>query len=138
MTATAQLITGQREDVVIVPNRALARATGGAGQQGAAGGAGQARGQRQPGAPQAAAADDAAPPQGQPSQVRVLTADGSVETRAIRIGLANDQSTEVISGLEEGEQVVLPTTTARASVPGAGNLGSPGGFGAAPAGAPRF
>jgi hypothetical protein len=76
--------------------------------------------------------------QGQPAQVRVLQADGSVETRAIRIGLANDQSTEVLSGLEEGEQVVLPTTTARASVPGAGNLGATGGFGAAPAGPPRF
>jgi macrolide-specific efflux system membrane fusion protein len=67
--------------------------------------------------------------------VRVLQADGSIETRQIRIGLANDQNTEVMSGLEEGEQVVLPTTTARAAVPGARNA-----TGAAPAlgAAPRF
>jgi RND family efflux transporter MFP subunit len=138
MTATAQLVTGQREDVLIVPNRALTRATGasGAAQQGA-GATGQARAQRQTSARgEDGAASVQAP--GQPSQVRVLAADGSSEIRAIRIGLANDQSTEVISGLDEGEQVVLPTTTARASVPGAGNLGTTGGFGAAPAGAPRF
>jgi HlyD family secretion protein len=72
--------------------------------------------------------------QGNNRTVRVVTPDG-VETRTVQIGLANDQSTEIISGLNEGETVVIPTTTARASVPGGTNLTGSGGAGfGAPAG----
>jgi HlyD family secretion protein len=146
MTATAQVVTNERDDVLMIPNRALARiqptgggtggqpgATGGAppggapgGAQGGAGGAQARQGgaQRGGGAGAAASGADqgARANAGRPAQVRVQTANG-VETRTIQVGLANDQNTEVISGLEEGEEVVLPTTAARASVPGAGPAG---------------
>src|SRR5439155_21842921 len=83
MTATAQLVTDQRTDVLTVPNRAISR-------------------------------------QGSSRVVQVVTPDGTA-SRPVETGLANDQNTEVVSGLSEGETVVIPTTTARASVPGAGN-----------------
>jgi HlyD family secretion protein len=123
MTATAQIVSDQRADVLLVPNRALIRATG------------NARGQV--GSPETTA-ETATEQPGRPSQVRVLAESGEVVTRQIRVGLANDQSTEVISGLEEGDQVVLPTTTARAAVPGAGGTGSTPGFGGVPGSSPRF
>ena len=37
-------------------------------------------------------------------QVKVVTPDG-VEARTVRVGLSNDQNTEVTSGLQEGDQV---------------------------------
>jgi len=141
MTATAQITTAERDDVLMIPNRALARvgqASGGQGQapgaaqgqapgsaqgqQRAAGGQGQGRFGGAGG--QAAGGVEGAPVQnaGRPAQVRVVTPNG-VDTRTIQVGLANDQNTEVISGLEEGDEVVLPTTAARAAVPGAGNTG---------------
>jgi hypothetical protein len=67
--------------------------------------------------------------QGNSRTVRVVTPDG-VESRTVEIGLANDQSTEIISGLNEGETVVVPATTARASVPGAANVTGGAGLGA--------
>lgn len=41
--------------------------------------------------------------------VRVLTAAGEPETRAVRVGLAGDGLTEVARGLEEGERVITGT-----------------------------
>jgi len=159
MTATAQLIIDQRDDVLLVPNRALTRPTGpgsaggnqgaarnqgGAGNppgtfnqettgnQGAAGGQGAATGGQNRGQAQG---QGRAQSQGQGTEgaqvaaqvrarnVQVQTASGT-ETRTVQVGLANDQNTEVTSGLEEGDVVILPVTQSRASVPGAG---SPGG-----------
>jgi len=39
--------------------------------------------------------------------VFVLLADGTVEQRAVKIGLLNDESEEIIEGLAVGEKVVL-------------------------------
>ena len=50
--------------------------------------------------------------QGGPSYVRVVSADGTTEERAIQIGISNWQFTEVTEGLSEGEQVVVPQGTA--------------------------
>jgi macrolide-specific efflux system membrane fusion protein len=45
--------------------------------------------------------------------VEVLNADGSVELRAIKIGIKSEISAEVTSGLREGEQVVIGGKTAQ-------------------------
>ena len=67
--------------------------------------------------------------------VDVLMSDGSTDHRKVEVGLANDQVTEITSGVEEGEQVVIPQTTARAGVPGAQN--AQGGLGGALGGGNR-
>ncbi|MFU8796823.1 MAG: efflux RND transporter periplasmic adaptor subunit, partial [Dehalococcoidia bacterium] len=79
MSATADIIVERRDNVLLVPNRAI-------------------RGTR----------DEPA--------VRVYI-DGQVEDRQVVLGLSDGIHTEVVSGLEEGEQVVLP-----AHVRGADNL----------------
>lgn len=43
--------------------------------------------------------------------VEIVTADGTVEQRQITTGASNGSSTEIISGLKEGEEVVLPAST---------------------------
>jgi RND family efflux transporter MFP subunit len=45
--------------------------------------------------------------------VRVLTADGQVETRAVDVGLMTSSLTEIRSGLNAGDEVVTGTVTAR-------------------------
>ena len=40
-----------------------------------------------------------------------VTKDGVIESRSITTGLSNGTNTEVVSGLSEGEQVVIPQTT---------------------------
>lgn len=53
---------------------------------------------------------------GMQTYVQVITADGTIEERAITTGISDWQYTEVIDGLSKGEQVVIPqgtsTTTA--------------------------
>jgi len=39
--------------------------------------------------------------------VRVLRADGSTETRNVRIGINNNVRVEVLAGLKDGERVVI-------------------------------
>ncbi|HEX2034664.1 MAG TPA: efflux RND transporter periplasmic adaptor subunit [Chloroflexota bacterium] len=46
---------------------------------------------------------------GQMRTVDVLGQDGQVSTRQVQVGLVGDQMTEITSGLQPGEQVVLPT-----------------------------
>ena len=100
MTATAQMVTQSKDNVVSVPNRALAHA----GPDAHRGGAG---GRRQTG------------------------------TRQVQTGLANDQMTEILGGLQPGDRVVIPATTtaaANARVPGLG-AAVPAGARRRPAGA---
>lgn len=47
--------------------------------------------------------------------VRVVQADGSVQIRQVRIGLNNNVQAQVLSGLREGEQVVVGEASATAS-----------------------
>ncbi|MBI4321821.1 MAG: hypothetical protein HY675_25285 [Chloroflexi bacterium] len=49
---------------------------------------------------------------------------GKIESRRVTIGLSNDQMTEIVEGLQDGEVVVIQTTTtAPARVP---VMGGPG------------
>ncbi|HEY3107478.1 MAG TPA: efflux RND transporter periplasmic adaptor subunit [Chloroflexota bacterium] len=74
LTANVGIVTQQKTDVLLVPNRALRRA-------------------------------------GRNQVVDVLTPDGKTETRQVTTGLGNDQVTEAVSGLAEGETVLIPSTT---------------------------
>ncbi|HEU5314838.1 MAG TPA: efflux RND transporter periplasmic adaptor subunit, partial [Chloroflexota bacterium] len=70
--------------------------------------------------------------QGRNRMVEVQVADGKTEQRQVQVGLANDQQTEILSGLQPGDRVVIPGTTTAAP-----NLrGGPGGAGAFGGGAP--
>jgi len=57
------------------------------------------------GPPPMAPAGNAAGP-GREATVRVVNADGTVETRTIRVGLTSRISAQVLSGLKEGEEVI--------------------------------
>ena len=79
--------------------------------------------------------------QGRAQVVQVLGADGKEETRTIRTGASDGTYSQVLDGLQEGEQVVLPsaattTTTSGTAAAGTGAGGGvPGGFGPPPGGA---
>jgi HlyD family secretion protein len=65
--------------------------------------------------------------QGRNRVVEVLEVDGKTASRPVQVGMANDQVSEILSGLQPGDKVVIPsTTTAQARVPGFGGPG-PGG-----------
>ncbi len=76
--------------------------------------------------------------QGRDQMVEVQTGQGT-EMRPVQVGLANDQQTEITSGVNEGETVIVPGTTtapvraggAGSGIPGTGG-GAPGGGGFAP------
>jgi HlyD family secretion protein len=89
MTATAAIVTARKEDVVLLPSRALRT-------------------------------------QGQGRTVEVLEADGqTTTTRQVQVGMASDQMTEIVGGLQPGDRVILPaTTTAGARVPGLAPAGA--------------
>ncbi|MGH2368003.1 MAG: efflux RND transporter periplasmic adaptor subunit, partial [Chloroflexota bacterium] len=57
--------------------------------------------------------------QGRTRTVEVLEPDGTTASRPVQTGMANDQVTEILGGLQPGDRVVIPTTTtAAARVPG--------------------
>ena len=137
MTAQVNIVLEQADDALLIPASAVQRAAP-RGPRAPAAGAGVAP--RTPdttapagapgepsdvaGGPAEAAgpASDAGTRQpGRPATVRVLTPDGTIETRKVRIGIDNNINVQVIRGLEAGEKVVI------------GNGGAP----AAPAQAPR-
>ncbi len=60
--------------------------------------------------------------------VEVLGADNRPKEKAVRIGIANDSLTEIISGLKEGDPVVTQTIDPNAKTP-AQTQGQRGGFG---------
>ena len=96
LTASATIVIDQKDDTLLVPNRAVRR-------------------------------------QGREQVVDVMGADGKPVTRTVRTGVQNDQMVEISEGLQEGDQVVIPSTTTRApnlSGPG-GAVVKPGGPGAA-------
>ncbi len=73
LTVTVSILVEERNDVLLVPNSAIAT-------------------------------------QGTENYVQVLK-DGVAESRAIKTGISDWQYTEVIDGLSEGEQVVIPVGT---------------------------
>ena len=62
--------------------------------------------------------------QGREQVVDVMGADGTPTARTVRTGVSNDQLTEVVGGLAEGERVVISGTTTRA--PNTGGAAVPG------------
>ena len=69
--------------------------------------------------------------------VKVVSPDGTLEERAIQTGISDWQYTEVISGLREGEKVVVTQGTAAATSGQQGRSFSPMPFMTPPGGAPR-
>ena len=60
--------------------------------------------------------------------VQVMSPDGTIEERAITTGISDWQYTEVIQGLSEGEQVVVPKGTATTTPSSSQQQQRPGGF----------
>ena len=75
--------------------------------------------------------------QGRAQVVQVLGADGKEETRTIRTGASDGTYSQVLEGLQEGDQVVMPSaaTTTTASGTAAATGGFPGGGFGPPGGA---
>lgn len=68
--------------------------------------------------------------------VQVLREGQAVDVTEVRFGIANEQVTEVLAGLEEGELVVLPTARAGATPAGGIRFGPPPGGGGGPGSGP--
>lgn len=65
--------------------------------------------------------------QGRTRTIEVMAGD-KTEVRTVQTGASNDQFTQIVSGLEEGELVVIPTTTIRSSfTPGRPGAPAPAG-----------
>jgi macrolide-specific efflux system membrane fusion protein len=62
--------------------------------------------------------------------VRVLKADGSVEERAVTVGIDNRVNAQILSGLKEGEEVIISGESTKKS--GSGKSRGPGGGGGIP------
>ena len=108
MTAQVFFITASARDVLTVPVGALTFARGPGAQAGAG----------------------PAPATGRPAMVEVMGADGIRQQREVMIGVTSRVSAEVISGLQEGEQVVAGIIQAGSPTQQAGQqFGPPGGFG---------
>lgn len=86
LTANVAIVVAQKENVVLVPNRAIKR-------------------------------------QGRNQVIDVLVGDRA-ESRLVKTGLVNEQLTEVVEGIAEGEMVVIPATTTQ--VPRVGPFGAGG------------
>jgi membrane fusion protein, macrolide-specific efflux system len=128
MTAQVFFVRAAARDVVTVPVAALqftggagvARAGGGAGRgagnqgaraarNGAAGGNGGARGSNGP-----VALDTEAGLRPRPATVTVMKERGTRETRNVSVGVTDRVTAEIISGLAEGENVIVGSQTASA------------------------
>jgi macrolide-specific efflux system membrane fusion protein len=95
MTAQTSFVTAQARDVITVPIAALAEVPAAA----------KAPADAAP-APRAAAAGAAAVPVPARHTVRVLQADGSVQSRAVEVAVKSRHRAEVRSGLAVGEQLI--------------------------------
>lgn len=89
MTATVAIITAQKADVMLVPNRAV-----------------QTQAQH---------------------KVVTIQAQGQTTTVPVQLGLVGDSRTEVVSGVKEGDVIMIPsTTTATRTTQPSGGFGIPG------------
>jgi Multidrug resistance efflux pump len=127
MSASVSIITDVRTDVIIVPNAGLRKV-------------GNTTTVQTLSSIKTEPATDI--------QVQGVLADVPPESRVIEVGIANDQSTEIISGLAEGDQVIIrtidpataaaartqPTGAAGIRIPGLGGGAGGGGNFARPAG----
>ena len=103
MTAQVFFVAAEAKDAVLVPVSALRPADAAAGQGRRGDRAGDAAAAGRPAHhawPTAAAV------------VRVVKADGTIESRDVRVGLVSRVSAQILSGLEPGEQIVVGQRTA--------------------------
>jgi multidrug efflux pump subunit AcrA (membrane-fusion protein) len=89
MTANVTIVVEQRDNILLVPNRAVKTT-------------------------------------GKQKTVTVLK-DGKPTPVTVTLGMSNDTQSEVTSGLNEGDAVVVPQTTTTTSGGGGGGFGGPGG-----------
>jgi multidrug efflux pump subunit AcrA (membrane-fusion protein) len=87
LSVTVEILAGNKQNVIMVPNRAIIR-------------------------------------QGRTTTVQIAGTD-PVETRTVKVGINNSQYTEITSGLEEGEKVIVQASTSASSTPNR----APTGFG---------
>ncbi len=86
MSASLSIETDRKDNVLLVPNRAIRTV-------------------------------------GKAKQVDVMAGGEKPVTKTVQTGASNDQSTEIVSGLEAGEEVVIPSTTIRSTMSGNGRGG---------------
>ncbi len=126
MTANLNVIVLQRDNVLMVPNRAVKTATAGAV-------ANPAPSAAQNGAANSGQNTGANGATRRPTRQQVVTVlkDGQQVQVTVQTGLSNDTMTEIVSGLAEGDVVVLNSTTTTQPRTGGAGLGIPGvgGFG---------
>lgn len=135
MTAQVFFVVGAARDALLVPAAALEMSAPRRREGAAAGnGAGGSGDKAAPATPMAGAERSSAGMAGggrpHPARVRVLKTDGSVEERSVEVGVTNRIQAQILSGLNEGEQVLLP------NVAGGSRSGPRSGAGA-PAGGPE-
>lgn len=119
MTAQVFFVVAEAHDVLVVPVSALAMRRPQGPGRGESGAGGPGRGG--PGGPMAMR-------QGGPrtAAVQVLQPDGSLATREVQVGVSDRVHTEVLSGLEAGDRVLVGRRQADAG-PGAQAQQGPGG-----------
>jgi macrolide-specific efflux system membrane fusion protein len=114
MTAQVFFVAAEAKGAVLVPVSALHPADAGAGQ-----------GRRSNRADNAAAAGDARTHLANAAAtVRVVTTDGAIESRDVRVGLVSRVSAQILSGLDAGERIVVgerPAAPAPTARPATGN-----------------
>ncbi len=128
MTANLNVIVLQKDNVLMVPNRAVKTAASStpataASSTASAGTASGVQGNNQSSGANGAA--NAAARRSTRQQVVTVLKDGQQVQVAVQTGVSNDTMTEIVSGLAEGDVVVLNTTTT-AQVRTGGGLGIPG------------
>jgi len=105
MTANVRIVTEQRPDVLRVPNAALRFRPPGVEadrpQRPGGGGSAQPGGRGPSGTPRATGV-------GMPGRVWIATPDGKAEAVAIRLGITDGTSTEVLEGpLKDKQEVIV-------------------------------
>lgn len=144
MTATVTIVYAEKDDVVAVANAALRFrpppevASAIAGDAGAAppgsgawAGGSSGRRNRPPGGG-GGLPSERAKPDGTSHRTVYVLRNGAPESAMVVTGLSDGTVTEVVKGLEAGDQVVVDVTVAGKPA------GAPGGGGAPPGGAPRM
>ena len=127
MTATADIVTSEKRNVLLVPNAAFRfRPQSGGGQGGGIAGAIVPRGRRGGGQRPERTADAG---RGSTRTLYVRGADGQPQARQVVVGDSDGSSTEVVRGLRPGEQVVTGQLAGAGDGAAAGSRGSGGGGG---------
>jgi HlyD family secretion protein len=143
MTATISIIVDERNDVTLVPNSAISfassqagRAAASTGGQGAparaasgnqGGQQGRPAGQASQGrSAQGAAASNDENASGTASAMVMVLRDGQPTPQRVQIGLSDDRQTQVVAGLQPGDQVIVGQGGAPAAAPSSGSS-KPGG-----------